>query len=112
MSLLEFARVVGDCRALGNLSPLVTVINPNIDLRTKLDDFYNIKTTEWRGCYPGSLRSGYETVINKEEFDGHNQLFRTDREFKRMVETENVKKFEANLKFNDPNNAFEEAFNL
>ena len=45
MSLLEFARVVGDCRALGNLSPLVTVVNPNIDLRTKLDDFYNIKTT-------------------------------------------------------------------
>jgi hypothetical protein len=56
---------VGDCRALGNLSPLINPINPNLDLRIKMDDFFNIRQAEWKGYYPGSLRGGQETKINR-----------------------------------------------
>jgi len=65
LGLHEFARLVGDCRALGNLTPLVNPVCPNLDLRTKIDDFHNIRISEWRGYYPGSIRSGSETTINK-----------------------------------------------
>jgi len=66
LSLHEFARLVGDCRAVGNLSPLISNVNPNLDLRMKIDDFYNIRMAEWKGWYPLSLRSGLETVFNRD----------------------------------------------
>ncbi len=61
LGLHEFARLVGDCRAVGNLTPMVSPVSPNLDLRSKIDDFYNIRMSEWRGYYPGSIRSGFET---------------------------------------------------
>ena len=36
----ELGRLVGDCRAVENISPFLNVINPSLDLRSKLDNMY------------------------------------------------------------------------
>lgn len=95
MGLHEFGRLVGDCRAVGNLSPLVSPVCPNLDLRTKLDDFHNIKLSEWKGYYPGSIRSGFETQFDKKQIENFAQLFKSESEFKRLAEIEKIKKLEA-----------------
>lgn len=45
--LSDFARLVGDCKQIGNISPFINPINPHLDLRSKMDDFLNIRSAEW-----------------------------------------------------------------
>ena len=75
-----------------------------------MDDFYNIRMAEWNGYYPGSLRSGCETRFDKGQLEAHSQLFRTELEFKKLVETENLRKYYERLKQTDPSNFFEDAY--
>jgi hypothetical protein len=57
-SSLHFARIVADCRSIGNMSPFMNNIDPSLDLRSKFDNDFNIKLAEWHGYYPLSVRSG------------------------------------------------------
>ena len=50
---------------VGNMSPLMNNTNPLIDLREKFDEFYHIRSAEWRGFCPTDLSMTPDAITDE-----------------------------------------------
>lgn len=50
---------------VGNMSPLLNNTNPMIDLRERFDEFYHIRTAEWRGFYPSDMAMTPDAITDE-----------------------------------------------
>ena len=59
VGLNDFARLLADCKAIGNFSPLLMPILPQLDIRELYDELHAIRSIEWGGYFPGSIKGGH-----------------------------------------------------
>ena len=64
VGLHDFARLLSDCKSVSNFSPLLMPVLPNLDIRALFDELSIIRSTEWHGYFPGSLKGGFREQLD------------------------------------------------
>ena len=95
--IVELARLIGDCKLLGNVRPLLLPVLPQVDLRHHCDEMHFIRSAEWNDYFPNSMRNGRYDYVSKEYSEMSNQIFKQKDKLMQQAEIDSIRDREAYL---------------
>ena len=80
------------------MSPVLNNTNPLIDLRSKFDDFYHVRSAEWSGFYPTDMTATPDCITD-EYRRMIDQLLPKHSDLKTLAQVNKARKIEIDLSF-------------
>lgn len=90
-------RLLGDCKSIGNISPILQPTLPILDLRKKFDNMHFVRSAEWKGYFPGTIKAGNFEQISENLKRTLSNILKTQYERKEKSELVTLQEREAEL---------------